>query len=103
MELIRKIIKEELQTLWGRPVPQKGEKGYKPYFHNLEIVHATASHYKDVSMTLDNSLDSIEDIVELTGIDPQERFSQIINIIAATRKVVRQLEQEYNQEIRSIH
>ncbi len=102
MEWIRKIIKEELETLWGRPIPRKGEKGYKPYKHNLEVVHTTASHYKSVSITLDNSIDDIENIVGLTGIDPQERFNQILNIIARTRKVAQQLEQEYNRDLKNI-
>lgn len=103
MEWIREIIKEELDTLWGQPIPQKGEKGYKPYKHNLEVVHTTASHYKEVSMELDNAFDDIEAIVGLTGITSQERFNQIQRIIETTRKVIIKLQREYSRDLGNIH
>jgi ribosomal protein L17 len=102
MDRIRAIIKEEIETLWGQPIPKRGEKGYSPHKHNLEMLHTTSSHYKAAFMELDQSLDDIENIVGLTGIHAEKRLQEIQRIITMTRKEIEKLEREYRTDIKSI-
>lgn len=89
--------------MWGQPVPNKGEKGYSPHKHSLEMVHTTASHYKEMSMTLDQALDDIEDVVRLTSLNQQERIHRIERIIEEVRKAALKLNQEYSRELKGLN
>lgn len=78
---VRQIIQEEIQTLFGHPVPKKGERNYVPALHDLETVFMRASElsgevkkYKDFLWKLErimvgpansakNRLELIQDLV----------------------------------------
>lgn len=62
MEEIRRIVREEIGMLWGKPIPKKGERGYRPHIRNLENVH---ERLDDTIAELEIYQDFAEDVIDI--------------------------------------
>lgn len=78
MNLIRTIIKEEIETLWGMPIPKKGEKGYRPAIHNLEMVNNRASNKQLEVRVYEDVVEDIRQILAGPANSDKERVNRAL-------------------------
>lgn len=99
VERARSIIREEVQRLlFGQPIPNKGEKGYKPYKHDFETVFVRASHYGATSNVYEGLVLEVMALLDMESISSEEKIQQIKQVVNQSEKEIRQLNREFRQD-----
>jgi len=99
MDQVRSIIREEIQRLlFGHPIPNEGEKGFKPYWHDFETVFTRASHYHATSDVYESALLEVSAFLNMTSVSCEEKLRQIIQMVSQCEKKIRVLNREWNQD-----
>lgn len=99
MDKARIIIREEIQRLlFGHPIPNEGEKGYKPYWHDLETVSVRASHYHAASDVYEGAILDVVSFLDMTSISSEEKLQQVKQTVSQCEKEIRQLNSEWKQD-----
>ena len=103
VEEVHKIIREEIKrVLFGHPIPNKGEEGYKSYWHDLETVSLRASHYHAVSDVYEDAIIDISTFLAMESISSEDKLKQISNVVKDCNKEIRVLNQEWKQDNREL-
>lgn len=99
MKKIRAIIKEEIETLWGLPIPKKGERGYRPAIHNLEMVNNRASNKQLEVEVYENLVEDIRKILSGPANSDKERVNRALlrinSLLDELGKLYRQWDRPY--------
>ena len=83
--------------LFGQPIPERGEKGFKAYKHDLETVLARATHYQLLSNTIEGALFEIKVALDMSW--PEEfKIEQIATLVQNSERKVRELKREWRQD-----
>lgn len=95
---MRTIIREEVrQTFLGSPVPNPGEKGYKPNKHNLEVVFTNYLESSELLRSFENGLAEIEVTLQSDWSSSESQLEEISKIIRKTKAKLRQIRLEYKK------
>jgi len=103
VEELRTIIREEIRrTLFGHPIPEKGEAGYKPYWHDLETVSLRASHYHASSDAYEGAIFEISSFLDMESISCEEKLQQIGQVVSECEKEIQRLNREWKQDNKNL-
>ncbi len=103
MKKLRLLIREELvNTLFGQPIPKKGEKGYNPRMHDLETVFLNGSHNADMTKEYEIAIFDIEEILTTSQYEPQEIVRLVKDRIRKCKQELRLLEREWGEELKAL-
>ncbi|NVK65699.1 MAG: hypothetical protein HWE22_13990 [Flavobacteriales bacterium] len=93
MKDIRQIVREEIRkTFFGHPLPEKGEKGFIPYEHDLETVFLRASHYRATATAYNNFLHELQLLINSSDLPAEGLMKSMSELIDSIQAELRSIE-----------
>lgn len=103
MDELRSIIREEVRRmLFGQPIPEPGDKNFKPYLHDLETVLTRAIHFESTHNAFEDAFVDISVALDIDGWSPEEKIEEITKSVRSCEAEINQLKKEWRADNRAL-